>query len=77
MNTPRPDRQDAGSDRQIVYIRAVPAEALPDEIRTRIGDDGPVWGVHSAEGECLALARDRHLAFVVARQNAMEPVSAH
>lgn len=77
MNTPRPDRHDAGTDRQIVYIRAVPAEALPDEIRAQIGDVGPVWGVHSADGECLALAKDRRLAFVVARQNALDPVSAH
>lgn len=77
MNTPRPDHHEGDADRQIVYIRAVPAEALPEEIRAQIGDANPVWGVHTAEGDCVALARDRRLAFAVARQNELEPVSAH
>jgi hypothetical protein len=77
MNTPHPDRPDSTPGKQIVYIREVAAETLPDEIRAQIGNAGSVWGVHTPEGECLALAIDRRLAFVVARQNELEPVSAH
>lgn len=77
MNTPHPDRPEGPADKQIVYIRRVPVEALPDDIRARIGDAGPLWGVHTPDGACLALARDRQMAFVVARQNELEPVSAH
>jgi hypothetical protein len=77
MNTPHPDRPDSPPGKQIVYIREIAAESLPDEIRVQIGGAGSVWGVHTPAGECLALAPDRHLAFVVARQNELEPVSAH
>jgi len=77
MNTPHPDRPESPPGRQIAYIRQVPTDSLPDEVRARIGTAAAVWGVHTAEGECLALTRDRHLAFVVARQNALQPVSAH
>jgi len=77
MHTPHPDRPDSPPGKQIVYIREVPATALPDELRARFGEAGTLWGVHTPEGACLALARDRRLAFVVARQHEMEPVSAH
>lgn len=73
MDTPHPDRPESG----IVYIREVPVEALPDAIRAQLPGVDQVWGVHTPEGECLALARDRSLAFVVARQNDLQPVSAH
>ena len=73
MDTPHPDRPESG----IVYIREVPVAALPDEIRARLPGVEQVWGVHSPDGACLALARDRTLAFVVARQNDLTPVSAH
>lgn len=77
MNTPHPEL----SQGTIVYIREVPVATLPDGIRDSIRAqfDGlaQVWGVHTAEGACLALARDRAMAFVLARQNDLTPVSAH
>jgi len=33
--------------------------------------------VHSSEGQRLALVRDRKMAFVLARQNDMDPVTVH
>ncbi len=77
MNTPHPDRPRSPPGHQIVYIREVPVEALPDDIRAQIGTASTVWGVHTPQGECVALAPDRQLAFAVARQNEMQPVSAH
>lgn len=77
MNTPHPDIPETGPDGGIVYIREVPVAALPDSIRSQLGEAEVVWGVHTDTGECVALARDRATAFVVARQNDMQPVSAH
>ena len=36
-----------------------------------------LYALHSAAGERLALVRDRRLAFVLARQNNMTPVTVH
>lgn len=73
MKTPFPDMPES----RIAYIRQVPVDALPEEIRSQLPGLVQVYGVHDAEGACLALARDRHLAFVLARQNDLSPVSAH
>ncbi len=62
---------------RIVYVRPVPVADLPDEIRVQVGGAGTIYAVHAADGERLALVRDRRLAFALARQNDMAPVSAH
>jgi hypothetical protein len=67
---------DAPDMARIVYIREVGADALPAEARARIGD-APIYGIHDAGGNRLALVADRALAFAVARQHDMTPVSAH
>ncbi len=73
MDTPHPNRPESA----IVYIRALPVKSLPEPIRAQLPGVEQVWGVLSPEGECLALARDRTTAFVMARQNDLIPVSAH
>lgn len=73
MDTPWQDLPES----RIAYIREVPVDSLPDEIRTRLGGARQVYGIHTEAGECVALARDRRLAFVLARQNDLAPVSAH
>jgi hypothetical protein len=65
------------SDDRIVYVREVKVEDLPEEIRQQVGGVKKLYAVHSAEGERLALARDRHMAFVLARQNDFAPVTVH
>jgi hypothetical protein len=65
------------TDENIVYVRPVALDDLPDEIREQAGDLTELYAVHNGEGERLALVRDRKLAFVVARQNDMAPVSVH
>lgn len=78
MKTPYPGMPDADRpEGRIAYIRQVPVEALPETIRAQLPNVREVYGIHSEEGECLALARDRKLAFVLARQNDLAPVSAH
>lgn len=73
METPYPDLPKG----KIAYIRQVERKSLPDDIQAQLPGDAPIWGVHATDGECLALARDRAVAFMLARQNDMAPVSAH
>jgi hypothetical protein len=75
MNT-QFDFGDAGEQR-IVYVRPVKVAELPDDIREQAEGIDTLYAVHSAAGERLALVRDRNLAFVLARQNDLAPVTVH
>ncbi|EBA13360.1 DUF1150 family protein [Roseobacter sp. CCS2] len=61
----------------IVYVKPILAADLPDEMRAKVGDLEELFSVHNAEGEQLALVADRKLAFHLARENNMEPVTVH
>lgn len=61
----------------IVYVRPVEVASLPDEVREQAGDTATLYAVHGPDGERLALVRDRSMAFVLARQNDLAPVSVH
>ncbi len=65
------------SEDRIVYVREVDVDELPEEVRTQVGGLKKLYAVHTAEGERLALVRDRHMAFVLARQNDFAPVTVH
>lgn len=65
------------TDRQIVYVRQVEVADLPDELREQIGPAKTVYSLNRPDGERLALVRDRNLAFALARQNDLAPVSVH
>ncbi|MFN4131145.1 MAG: DUF1150 family protein [Paracoccaceae bacterium] len=75
MNSPFKAISEAQS--QIVYVRPVTVADLPEALREQIGDIETVYSVHRPDGERLALVRDRNLAFSLARQNDLAPVSAH
>ena len=66
-----------GSDQSIVYIRPVEVDSLPEELREQAGDRAIVYSVHRADGAHLALVSDRSLAFDLARQHELAPVSVH
>lgn len=70
---------DLGHDmaRAIVYVRPVNVADLPEELRAQAAGLETLYAVHNAEGERLALVRDRTLAFMLARQNDMTPVTVH
>lgn len=61
----------------IAYVRSVKVAELPQELRQQLPGLDHLYAVHSAEGERLALVRDRDLAFVLARQNDLTPVTVH
>lgn len=61
----------------IVYVRPVKVADLPDEIREQAAGIDTLYAVHDEHGAQLALVKDRRLAFVLARQNHMDPVTVH
>jgi hypothetical protein len=61
----------------IVYVKPVLAADLPDDMREQVGDIETLFSVHNAEGEQLALVANRKLAFHLARENDMTPVTVH
>jgi hypothetical protein len=61
----------------IVYVKPILAAELPEEMRERVGDLEELFSVHNADGEQLALVADRKMAFYLARENNMQPVTVH
>ncbi|MEM9351372.1 MAG: DUF1150 family protein [Pseudomonadota bacterium] len=61
----------------LVYVKEVDVADLPSEVRAEAGDLEFLYAVHNAEGEQLALVADRKLAFILARQNDLSPVTVH
>lgn len=61
-------------DKSIVYIREADRDVLPDHLKSA---PGKIFAVHDRDGKCVALAKDRNMAFAVARQNDLQPVSVH
>lgn len=75
------DFSDAGAPEtgpvNLVYIRPVAVASLPREVREQAPGLDTLYAVHDADGERLALVRDRGMAFMLARQNDLAPVSVH
>ena len=75
MNTPFDFQTDAAAP--IVYVRPVRVADLPKDLQKQAPGVERLYAVHNAEGDRIALVGDRRLAFVLARQHDMTPVSAH
>lgn len=75
MNTPFDFGPDGGA--RIVYVRPIAVADLPEDLRQQAMGLDTIYAVHAPSGERLALVRDRQLAFALARQNDMAPVSVH
>ena len=75
MNEKYAFRPESGE--RIVYVRPVEVSELPQEVRDQIGPVATIYALHSEDGERLALVRDRRMAFILARQNDLAPVSVN
>ena len=62
---------------RIVYVRPVEVADLPAEVQEQVEDSETLFAVHDAEGERLALVKDRKMAFMLARDNDYAPVAVH
>jgi hypothetical protein len=61
----------------VVYVRPVAVADLPDALQEQALGLTTIYSVHKASGERLALVADRALAFALAREHDMAPVSVH
>ena len=75
MNTPY--AFEDGAENRIVYVRPVEVADLPEELREQAPGMERVFALHAADGQRLALVRDRDLAFALARQHDLAPVNVH
>ena len=60
-----------------VYVRQVATHTLPEDVREQVPGVETMYAVHDSDGERLALVRERAMAFMLARQNELIPVSVH
>ena len=62
-----------------VYVRKVAIGDLPKAVQQEARDGGleELYALHRSDGEQVALVGDRRLAFTLARQNDLVPVSVH
>ncbi|WP_341367120.1 DUF1150 family protein [Yoonia sp. BS5-3] len=74
MNT-KYETKKRGQD--IVYVKPIAVADLPEELREDVGDLEQLFAVHNAAGEQLALVANRKLAFHLARENDMTPMTVH
>ena len=63
--------------RGLVYVKSVDVADLPDEVRAQAGTLERIFAVHDAQGQQLALVANQKLAFALARQHDMSPVTVH
>ena len=61
----------------IVYVKEIETAELPDDLRAEAGDLETLFSVHDANGAQLALVANRNLAFHLARENEMVPMTVH
>jgi hypothetical protein len=63
----------------LVYVRKVAVGDLPKAVQREAEQGGldELYALHRADGEQVALVGDRRLAFTLARQNDLNPVSVH
>jgi len=61
----------------IVYLRAVDAADLPDEVRQQAGAVDTLFAVHNTKGEQLAIVTNPAIANDLAAANNMRLVTVH
>ncbi len=64
-------------DDRTVYVRRVVVSDLPVDVQEQAEGAEALYAVHSADGERLALVKERTLAFTLARENNFSPVTVH
>ena len=74
MNT-KVNLEQLGED--LVYVKPVDVADLPEDVREQAGELDRLFAVHNAKGEQLALVANQKLAFALARQHDMSPVTVH
>ncbi|RUS59863.1 DUF1150 family protein [Pseudorhodobacter sp. E13] len=75
MDTPFENMPTAAE--RIVYVRAVSVADLPQDVQDQAEGLKTIYAVHRGDGARLALVADKRLAFALAREHDLAPVSVH
>lgn len=70
------DFETPGEDR-MVYVREIAVTDLPMDVQAQVEGVETLYAVHGADGERLAVVKERTLAFDLARQHDYAPVTVH
>ena len=70
------DFEPPGEDR-MVYVREIAVTDLPMDVQAQVEGLETLYAVHGADGERLAVVKERTLAFDLARQHDYAPVTVH
>ena len=61
----------------LVYIKTVAVTELPLELQRQVGADKTLYALHKADGERVAVVENRALAYSLARDNDLTPMTLH
>ena len=61
----------------LVYIKTVAMTELPLDLQRQVGPDKTLYAVHKADGERVAVVENRALAYSLARDNDLTPMTLH
>ena len=59
----------------LVYIKTVAVTELPLDLQRQVGPDKTLYAVHKADGERVAVVENRALAYSLARDNDLTPMT--
>ena len=69
---------DGLDEKGLVYVKSISSGELPIDVQQEILEEqGPLYALHNSTGDRIAVVSGRDAAFIVARQNDLNPVSVH
>jgi hypothetical protein len=69
---------DGLDEKGLVYVKSISSNELPIDVQQEILEEqGPLYALHNSTGDRIAVVSGRDAAFIVARQNDLNPVSVH
>ena len=69
---------DGLDEKGLVYVKLISSGELPIDVQQEILDEnGPLYALHNSTGDRISVVSGRDAAFIVARQNDLNPVSVH
>lgn len=69
---------DGLDEKGLVYVKSISSGELPIDVQQEILDEhGSLYALHNSTGDRIAVVSGRDAAFIVARQNDLNPVSVH
>jgi hypothetical protein len=67
----------ADATQGMVYVRTIAVADLPEDLQQQADGLETLYAIHRPNGDRVALVANKSLAFALARQNDLAPVSVH